>query len=102
MRTFVITELTVSDGKAVHYIYCNKCIRVSPFAVKTDDAIIVFMGEVLSIKEELRKSCNNCDNYYWPKCSGADIPEDCENFKPKGVVSDEYNKSINEENSGSI
>jgi len=41
----------LGDYKSVHYIECNKCEKVSPFAVKVDDSItVIFMSEILSIE----------------------------------------------------
>lgn len=50
MKTFRIIEITVDDSKAVHYIDCNHCSKISPFTVIADSVVITFMGEVISIE----------------------------------------------------
>jgi len=41
----------LGDYKSVHYIECDQCEKISPFAVKIDDSItVVFMSEILSIE----------------------------------------------------
>ena len=37
----------LGDYKSVHYIECNKCEKISSFAVKVDDSItVIFMSEI--------------------------------------------------------
>ena len=56
MKTYRIIEgdlaiRELGDYKSVHYIECNKCEKISPFAVKIDDSVtIIFMSEILSIE----------------------------------------------------
>jgi len=41
----------LGDYKSVHYVECNKCEKISPFAVKVDYSItVIFMSEILSIE----------------------------------------------------
>jgi hypothetical protein len=43
----------IGDYKAAHYIMCNTCEQISPFAVKIDNSsTVIFMSEILSIGEE--------------------------------------------------
>lgn len=62
MKKFRIVEgdrevKEIGDYKSAHYIICNTCEQISPFAVKVDNSVtIIFMGEILSIKEENEKN----------------------------------------------
>jgi len=56
MKTYRIIEgdrdiKEIGEYRSVHYVECNKCEKISPFAVKVDDSTtIIFMSEILSIE----------------------------------------------------
>ena len=56
MKTYRIIEgdrdvKELGEYRSVHYVECNKCEKISPFAVKVNDSItIIFMSEILSIE----------------------------------------------------
>jgi hypothetical protein len=56
MKTYRIIEGVrevndLGEYRSVHYIECNNCEKISPFAVKVDDSVtVIFMSEILSIE----------------------------------------------------
>lgn len=51
MKKYRIIEKRFND-KSVHYIECNTCKQISPFAVQIEDQYtIIFMDEIISVEE---------------------------------------------------
>ena len=57
MKKFRITESSLvidSDNieKVTHYVECNTCEQISPFAIKIENTFtVIFNGEVLKVEE---------------------------------------------------
>lgn len=51
MKKYKIIEVN-DNYKSAHYVECNSCEKISPFAIRIDNSsVVIFMSYIESVKE---------------------------------------------------